>query len=323
MRVEKACATGPEEVGETYYDHGGKEEAEEKYYEKGGKEEVGEKYYEKGGNEEAQGQNPQKGGHDKVLTEPRCVHSRSRNSTVRRVFADGKKYYEQGGKKCCEKGGSRSRSPVVNAVFAQYVQRATDAYPNHRFAVCDLGSRASNSRNACLWLSIAAGWSRCRPVQYANVTLQGLQDRVRLLQCRTTTQWQEARQDCRDEIGCIAQALRTLVCGPSGFMRLPQQRLRFLPFFAETQANFFQRCEAASLEAYDEWLNRVTDREPADELVLVAIGELLQVTVIAVPCTPLNSKPWGIAQANVEDWDRVICVGNDNRHYVWLCIGEV
>ena len=208
---------------------------------------------------------------------------------------------------------------------AEYVRRATAEYPGRVWTVRDLGVYAGEGTNACFWLSVVAGWSRCRRRGDLRPAVAALREEVEVLTGVTGEELarRRTRKSRDDAVGLAADRLRELVCGPeSGFMREQEQEAVFAQAHAATTCVARSMGDVGPLEAYRRWLRRVRADEFADELVLTATARLLGVCIVVVPSRP----GWVVRAHPVEDaWVRlgvdtrdVMVLGNNDAHYVWL-----
>ncbi len=95
-------------------------------------------------------------------------------------------------------------------------------------------------------------------------------------------------------LGRAAHRLLQMVCGPGGIM--VNQNRRWMPAFASLLAAGINK-HGADMNAYMRWLDNVSDRGFADELVVAATAQLLSIAIRAVPCTPATCQSsWSIAQ---------------------------
>ena len=85
---------------------------------------------------------------------------------------------------------------------------------------------------------------------------------------------------------------------------------------------------SATTEMYHRWLDKVSVNEFADELILAATAEYLKLCIVVVPYTPPDAESqWAISehpytdarQVQNIDETRMIVLGNNDVHYVWLC----
>ena len=95
----------------------------------------------------------------------------------------------------------------------------------------------------------------------------------------------------------------------------------------ETLLIFLRLTISESIQ-YHRWLDKVSVNEFADELILAATAEYLKLFIVVVPYTPPGAAgQWAISehpykearQAQNIDETRMIILGNNDVHYVWLC----
>jgi len=85
--------------------------------------------------------------------------------------------------------------------------------------------------------------------------------------------------------------------------------------------------QGATTESYNRWLDKVSVNEFADELILAATAEYLKLCIVIVPYTPPTAESqWAISEhpctearqeQNIDE-TRMIVLGNNDVHYVWL-----
>ena len=210
------------------------------------------------------------------------------------------------------------------ALVAEYKQRAMERWPEKDWAVLDLGIKAGPHTNACFWLCLAAGWSRCAPKAYVSVELLRLHEQAR---CLTPSDLETPRRSASDAVGIVADGLRQYFCGPTGIMLNPEVMAVYAPIFAACNDVYGDNTRPANLEAYRQWIAKVARVEFADELILAAAAKFLKVCITTVPHTPAGDDAWVIAQHPESDgWaaesiTEEIVMGNNDVHYVWLCEG--
>ena len=123
-----------------------------------------------------------------------------------------------------------------------------------------------------------------------------------------------------DPLGKLARRLRELVCGPTGFMLQATNLPRWAPAFAHLQQQ--QDCSASFSDCIT-WVRKVSTHEFADELILAATADMLQLDLVVVPYTPPGSTsqwmPWWSQHSSQEqsNHNRIV-LGNDDVHYVLL-----
>ena len=66
-------------------------------------------------------------------------------------------------------------------------------------------------------------------------------------------------------------------------------------------------------------MQKLATREYADELVVLAVTLELQICIVIVPYTPAAAlAPWAPATYGVRAQGRIIHLGNNDVHYVFL-----
>jgi hypothetical protein len=209
---------------------------------------------------------------------------------------------------------------------AQYVRRAQEIMQGQAARVYDFGIRADLYVNACFWLSVVAGWSRCPLQHYEDIALNELAADVHALRVQNLAALTSRHPKGMDALGKLAHRLRMLVCSEEGFMRQSAQLRIWAPAFAGLQAVGVHR-RVASFDDYKAWLLRVSDHEFADELVLAATAQCIRAFIITVPYTPPSAQiPWRIcshpepgtdlARGLLDD--QKIILGNDDVHYMLI-----
>ena len=208
------------------------------------------------------------------------------------------------------------------AIIKEYEQRALQRWPGAVWKAVDLGIRAGVHTNACFWLCLAAGLSRCELKDYGSEELHRLHEQARSI---PFTDLQRPRTTAVDVVGVVADGLRQCFCGLNGIMFRPDVMAVYAPIFAACNAAYSQWDRPASLEVYKEWITKVARVEFADELIVAAAAKFLNICITTVPRTPVGDSPWVIAQhPEQERWaaeaiTEEIVMGNNDVHYVWLC----
>jgi hypothetical protein len=223
-------------------------------------------------------------------------------------------------RRACKKKTFSTLMPT-DYVFSSYLARAVALHPEKNWKVWDFGAAADRSINACFWLSIVAGMSRCeRSHGTFDCDTETLLSDIQMLgEINLEDMIQEHRPLYGDDsLGKLAKRLRHLVCGQSGFMLQPSQVRKWAPAFAYLQQ---QHEFGASFSDYTAWVNRVASTEYADELVLAATAEMLQLDLVVIPYTPPGSaSQWAIWNSQSTERDQFsphrILLGNDDVHYV-------
>ena len=96
--------------------------------------------------------------------------------------------------------------------------------------------------------------------------------------------------------------------------------LKWAPAFAQLQHE--QEC-SASFSDYKTWVYKVSTHEFADELILAAAADMLQLDLVVVPYTPAGSASqwvprWSQHSSQEPVNNNRIGLGNDDVHYVLL-----
>jgi hypothetical protein len=220
--------------------------------------------------------------------------------------------------------------PISNDLFQEYKERASTEWPECAWQVFDFGQAASRHNNACFWLSVVAGWSRCS--QYFQDTgwmtsdLQSLASRVHALSHLSLVDMNTHRPLLgTDELGKCAHALRVMVTGGPHSVMLQNSRTWY-PAFACLQGAAPSQT-SATLSDFHSWLLKVASTDFADELVVAATAQLLRLCIRIVPHTPPDAqRPWAIVEHPCrESHHRFhitphtnIVLGNNDVHYVLL-----
>ena len=107
--------------------------------------------------------------------------------------------------------------------------------------------------------------------------------------------------------------------GPDAIL-LREDVLRMIfPAFAALDSQSDRR----QLHNYKAWVKKLASKEYADELVVLATAQSLQVEIVCVPFTPASaSDPWAIASYNSSTGARLprVLLGNNDVHYMWLAV---
>ena len=121
-------------------------------------------------------------------------------------------------------------------------------------------------------------------------------------------------------LGCLAAELRDYFCGGESAVLLRGDiYTKIYEAFACLEATGPRR----TIVIYKAWVQRLSQREYADELVVVAVALELGVRIVCVPFTPQQApQPWSVstyrnADSTVE-CDCTILLGNNDVHYMWL-----
>jgi len=212
----------------------------------------------------------------------------------------------------------------VPSVLQEYRERAVVNWAGSSWDVIDLGVLAGRHTNACFWLCLAAGWSRCPATQYGDADLQRLHDLTKTITLEELETRRTDRDVAVDQLGRAADALRQFFCGRDGYMFRNQIVAIYAPIFAACHAVYGASDRYTTLESYKRWIGNVARGEFADELILAAVAKCLQLCITTVPHTPFGNTAWAIAQHPMEElWPSLgitheIVMGNNDVHYVWL-----
>lgn len=216
------------------------------------------------------------------------------------------------------------KAALPSSACAQYRQRAAEEYPPHTFTTVDLGMVADGTSNACFWLALAAGWSRCTwepaPQHEQPQWLETIARHATVGALLTEVFHRDQRPSGGDEVGRLAAQLRSIFCaGDSSVMRQREMVRRWFPAFAALNPNDAPR----TMGDYHRWLQDVATRGFADELVVAAVAMFLRIKIVVVPFTPRRSAArWRISEyqppGEPVPMSRTIFLGNDDLHYVWL-----
>ena len=210
----------------------------------------------------------------------------------------------------------------------QYLQRSMQHWPGSSFSVIDAGMIAATTTNACFWLSLVAAWSRLPRMPYDDAELSALQDKlIELGEWRPQDFAEVNRRGGNDDFGKVVEQLRVLVTGADGYLRGETKMRTFGIAFAALQASA-PATQGATTESYNRWLDKVSVNEFADELILAATAEYLKLCIVIVPYTPPTAESqWAISEhpctaarqeQNIDE-TRMIVLGNNDVHFVWLC----
>ena len=210
-----------------------------------------------------------------------------------------------------------SKANVPCAPFQDKLSHyATKAHQELNISVeaIDLGTRAGHSINACFWLSLAAGLTRCGCRRNSRVRdLPSFHAAVNAAIPSNVTQIQDS------ELGNLALELRTHMCfGAECAMLKPEIRDDIYQAFAVLGSSGPTR----TLELYKAWVSRLAATEFADELVVLATALWLKVRIVIVPWNDPLQSTWKIStypppQKRTNMWPTVY-LGNEDVHYVWL-----
>ena len=119
-------------------------------------------------------------------------------------------------------------------------------------------------------------------------------------------------------LGLFAERLRKYMCAGSDAVLLRRDMLEklFLAFAA-----IGTNSERRQLRHYREWVERLADREFADELVILAVTLEFNVRIVCIPHTrPDAPRPWAISTyaPPTAPLGNEIVLGNNDVQYMWL-----
>ena len=96
-------------------------------------------------------------------------------------------------------------------------------------------------------------------------------------------------------------------------MTRPDLMARLYPAFAALDMRRAARTEAM----YNKWVHRLSTKEFADELVVMAVALELRIRICCIPHTPESAvAPW--APSTYGSANDIIHVGNNDVHYLYL-----
>ena len=122
-------------------------------------------------------------------------------------------------------------------------------------------------------------------------------------------------------LGRVAFRLRQYMCAGSDavLLREDMRRIIFLAY-AGVEANSGVR----TLASYTNWVARLSTKEYADELVVLACAIELQIKIVCFPYTPIGATLWAISTYKPplphpdQPPSRTIYMGNNDVHYMWI-----
>ena len=124
----------------------------------------------------------------------------------------------------------------------------------------------------------------------------------------------------RSVLGLFAEALRQYFCsGPTAVLMRPDVKEKIYAAFASLAVCGAQRTE----QLYERWVAKLSFKEYADELVVLAVALELSIRIVVIPYTPESAfLPWAIptygSTGPAQDASRTIYLGNNDVHYVYL-----
>ena len=105
--------------------------------------------------------------------------------------------------------------------------------------------------------------------------------------------------------------------GPNAVLVRRDILQRLFPAFAALDPRSARR----GTQHYKEWVQRLADREFADELVILAVTFELNVRIVCIPFTrPGAARPWAISTyaAPTAPPGNEIVLGNNDVHFMWI-----
>jgi hypothetical protein len=122
----------------------------------------------------------------------------------------------------------------------------------------------------------------------------------------------------QSSLGLLAEKLRKYMCdGPDAVLLRQDMLEKLFPAYAGIDA----RSERRQLHHYRQWVQRVAEKEFADELVVLAVTLELNVRIVCIPYTrPGATRPWTISTYAPPTAlpDNEIVLGNNDVHYMWI-----
>ena len=92
---------------------------------------------------------------------------------------------------------------------------------------------------------------------------------------------------------------------------------KLFPAFASIDSN----SERRQMQHYKTWVQRLANREFADELVILAVTLELNIRIVCIPHTRSGAvRPWAISTyspPNAPAGNEIV-LGNNDVHYMWL-----
>ena len=204
-------------------------------------------------------------------------------------------------------------------VRAEYAQRATTQF--HRpMQVLDFGMYAGDTTNACFWLCLSAGLSKSSwsPSAHALQGIDGLLELWPQVRACDLVAMDRSATIARSPLGLFAEKLRKYMCdGPNAVLVRRDILQKLYPAFAALDPGSARR----GMQHYKEWVQRLADREFADELVILAVTLELNVRIVCIPYTrPGAARPWSISTyaAPTTPPGNEIVLGNNDVHFMWI-----
>ncbi|MBM4179856.1 MAG: hypothetical protein FJ211_11100 [Ignavibacteria bacterium] len=187
----------------------------------------------------------------------------------------------------------------------------------------DLGQFAGDTTAACFWLSLAAGLAHAH-WEVPSQALPALADAFALLrEVRETSVSDLDRHTTSlslrvSAVGQLALLLRRYMCqAPDGVLLRSSSVQMIFPAFAALDSQSDRR----QLHHYKSWVQKLAAKEYADELVVLATAQALNVEIVCVPYTPESAMaPWVISRYKPGGGQPhpSVLLGNNDVHYMWL-----
>jgi len=197
--------------------------------------------------------------------------------------------------------------------LAIYRAKAQEVYPCPAgYTVYDLGVRAATRTNSCLWLSLAAAWAHCSDnVRYSDPMLVEIAKHLPEIRQQAPEKLRLEHRKAFDAVGVVADRLRPHFCASGGVLPGQAYSTWAAAFAALTRGV----SGAATPEHYKRWLCRVAESEFADELIVSAVAQHMQLHIVVVPA----QEHWQVSEYGTNSpAGRRVVLGNNDVHFVWL-----
>ena len=181
---------------------------------------------------------------------------------------------------------------------------------------CGIVAGPSPRTNACLWLSVVAGFAHLVPRVHSVpdvALLQRLEPFLERIagQPATTLQCAHRKTPRLDPLGIAADILRSKACDD---MLTDLGVERWLPFFAQLVGNVNSpEGNGVAVQQYREHVAALRVHAFADQINLVQIASMLRIRIVVIPERP----DWPIQRVSATATNLII-LGNNDSHYVWL-----
>ena len=208
---------------------------------------------------------------------------------------------------------------------SEYKRRAANDL-HKQVEVVDLGQHAGATTGACFWLSLAAGLSRGR-WRIDSQAWPGLADaapllaQVRAMDLAALMKLNKAPATAvrKTPLGLFAERLRRYMCAdPDAVLLRRDIKEKLYAAFAALGGR-----GERTLQQYIAWVGKLSTREYADELVVLAVALEFKIKIVCVPHTPTEAiDRWTVSQYQPPGVDLAeeltVVLGNNDLHYVWL-----